>query len=224
MSPVLHVLSDRQRHTLPLEVALVAAARGGADVLQIREKKAPAKEIFELVQKIQWRVRELSLPTKIFVNDRVDVALATEADGVHLAAKSLPVKVAVAIRDRSGWQGKIGCSVHTLEEALQAELEGADYVTFGHIYASESHPGQPPRGLFALQKIVQSVSIPVIAIGGIESTNLEPVLTTGCNGVAVIGAVLHHVDPEGAARRLIRKLRPDNSTQGGENNRVDVKL
>jgi thiamine-phosphate pyrophosphorylase len=187
---------------------LLAAARGGADVLQIREKELPAKETFDLVQKIQWRLRELELPTQVFVNDRMDVALATGADGVHLPAKSIPVRAAVTIRAQSGWQGQIGCSVHTLDEALEAELEGADYVTFGPIYASGTHLGQPPRGLHALQKIVESISIPVVAIGGIEISNLKPVLATGCDGVAVIGAVLLHADPEGAARHLIEKLQP----------------
>jgi thiamine-phosphate pyrophosphorylase len=142
----------------------------------------------------------------LFVNDRVDVAMAVGASGVHLAAKSLPIPAVKQLVARASWPGLVGCSVHSLEAALVAAAAGADYITFGHVYASESHPGLPPRGVRELARIVEAVEIPVIAIGGIDASNVEPVLETGCAGVAVIGAVLGQDDPQRAAHRLKERM------------------
>jgi thiamine-phosphate pyrophosphorylase len=140
------------------------------------------------------------------VNDRLDVALAAGADGVHLAAQSLPVSEAGLLA-----QGKllIGRSVHSLEDAVQAAKAGADYVTFGHVFPTNTHPGLPPRGLHQLEEIVHKVEVPVLAIGGITTDNLDEVLATGCAGVAVISAILSASDPCQAARNL--RLALDNS-------------
>lgn len=203
--PVLHVISDRQRHQIPLLDALVGAAKGGADVIQIREKKAPASETFELVSQLHTAFTHFdgsNWRPSLFVNDRADIAIASDLSGVHLAAKSLPIGVVSALRHRSQWRGLIGCSVHALDEAKRAEEAGADYVTFGHIFASESHPNLQPRGIQALHRVVDALSIPVVAIGGIDKLNIVPVLETGCSGVAVIGAVLDAADPEAATRSL----------------------
>ncbi len=203
MSVVLHVISDRKRHTLSLFDALLESARGGADVIQIREKKAPSADIYHLCTSISQAFAREELHTQLFVNDRVDVALCTPTAGVHLAAKSLPISQVAKLRSRNGWQGRIGCSVHSLEEAQQAQQAGADYVTFGHIFASSSHIGLPPKGIHALAQIVDALSIPVIAIGGIDATNVQTVTATGCSGIAVIGAVLESDQP-GAATQTIK--------------------
>jgi thiamine-phosphate diphosphorylase len=202
MGAVLHVISDRARHRLPLLEALALAGQGGADVIQIREKKAPAAETYSMAVELQQMLSEPPHRPAIFVNDRVDIALAMPLDGVHLAGKSLPLPVVCQLRERAHWSGQIGISIHSLEEALAAEQAGADYITFGHIFASESHAGLPPRGLYALRRVVEAVSIPVIAIGGIDRTNIHPVLDTGCSGIAVIGAVLNAEDPLEETRRL----------------------
>lgn len=202
MSAVLHVISDRNRHRLPLLQTLVEAAKGGADVIQIREKKAPASETYALVRQLQAHLSNEGILSTIFANDRTDIAIAANLGGVHLAAKSLPIAVVHKLRSLAGWKGLIGCSAHALDEAIQAEQAGADYVTFGHIFASESHPGLPPRGLNALRRVVEALSIPVIAIGGIHQGNVGAVLATGCSGIAVIGAVLNADDAQDAARNL----------------------
>ena len=207
MNAVLHVISDRTRHRLPLLDSLVEAAKGGADVIQVREKKAPASETYRLVRQLQDRLSAQKLSAGVFVNDRIDLAISADLAGVHLAAKSLPVRAAAGLRSRAGWSGRIGCSVHSLEEAVEAERAGADYVTYGHIFASDSHPGLPPRGLGALRRAVQALSIPVIAIGGIGPDNAGAVLDTGCSGVAVIGAVLGADNPREAAGALKRAMR-----------------
>ncbi|WP_284285927.1 thiamine phosphate synthase [Alicyclobacillus fastidiosus] len=165
-------------------------------------KKAPASETYGLVRELQQICTEERLSSRIFVNDRVDIALSTDVAGVHLAAKSLPIPAVAQLRRQTGWHGLIGCSVHALDEAIRAERAGADYVTFGHVFASESHPGLPPRGLYALRRVAEALSIPVIAIGGIDKTNVGAVLETGCSGVAVIGSVLNAEDPLDAVKCL----------------------
>ena len=140
---------------------------------------------------------------RLAINDRLDVALAVGAGGVHLAGQSLPV--AEAVRVAAG-RLLVGRSVHDLEEARRAADDGADYLTFGHVFPTQSHPGVPPRGLAQLAEIVEAVQVPVLAIGGISSANLDQVLATGCAGIAVISAVLADAHPQAAAARLRQAL------------------
>ena len=199
---VLHVLSDRQRQTGPLERTLADAVAGGADIVQVRDKRAPAADVFALCTAVGALLAKEQLLGRVFVNDRLDVALAANLAGVHLAARSLPVAAVCAVRGRAHWQGLVGVSVHSVEEAVAAEAQGADYVTYGHIYASESHRTEAPRGVRSLARLVDAVRLPVIAIGGVDSTNIDPVLDTGCAGVAVIGAILETPEPRRAAMAL----------------------
>ncbi len=206
MAAVLCVISDRQNLKIPLSEALCQAAKGGADVIQIRDKKLPASEIFAICSSLWSKIENLQHAPELFVNDRVDIAIASHLGGVHLAAKSLPIRVAKSVLREANWQGTVGVSVHSLDEAVTAEEHGADYITYGHIFASESHRGEPPRGLSALARIVDAVNIPVIAIGGIQVQNIGPVLSTGCSGVAVIGAVMHQDYPYDAVQKLKEQI------------------
>ncbi|MCF8564023.1 thiamine phosphate synthase [Alicyclobacillus tolerans] len=206
MKAVLHVISDRQRHRLPLLKALLEAARGGADVLQVREKKAPAQEIYQFCSELTEACMRENISVQVLVNDRVDVALASHSAGVHLAGKSLPVSAVRSLFKRAHYPGLVGCSVHSYDAAKEAEKAGADYITFGHVFASESHRGQPPRGVYELARIVDDVDVPVIAIGGIDRDNVLPVLETGCSGIAVIGAVLDQDSPCDAALRIREQM------------------
>ncbi len=178
-----------------------AALRGGVDRVQIREKDGPARNLYETVLRIIPAAQGTG--AGVLVNDRVDVALATGADGVHLAAKSLPPYVA---RELVGERKVVGVSVHGLDEALHAAWEGADYVTFGHVYPTASKPGLPPRGLRELAEVVESVEVPVLAIGGIDRSNVVEVLRTGASGVCVVSAILAAPDPEKAARELREEI------------------
>lgn len=173
-----------------------AALRGGVDFVQVREKTGSARNLYETILEILPHA--LKVGAGMLVNDRVDVALATGAEGVHLAAKSLPPRVArELIGDRL-----LGISVHSLAEAREAVDGGADYVTFGHVYPTSSKRGLPPRGLIELAKIVESVDAPVLAVGGIDSSNVLEVLKTGVSGISVISTILAAPDPEKAAREL----------------------
>ncbi len=178
-----------------------AALRGGIDWVQLRDKAAPARETFEATRAIATHTRRAG--AGLLVNDRLDVAMAAGADGVHLAAKSLPPDAARALL---GEGPLLGISVHELGEAREAVEAGVDYVTFGHVYPTSSKPGLPPRGILELAEIVESVEVPVLAVGGIDTRNVREVLKTGCAGVAVISAIGGAPDPEPAARRFRRAL------------------
>jgi thiamine-phosphate diphosphorylase len=204
----LHVITDGQRQVEELRLIVGKAVEGGADVIQLRYKSAPALDLFTLGSAIHPEIQEAG--ARLLINDRVDVALALNAAGVHLAAKSLPVNAVRPLFERMNAAEDsctlIGCSVHSIEEAQHAERMGASYVTYGHVYQTNSKPGLPPRGIDALQRVVNSVNIPVLAIGGITLQNIDEVLATGVAGIAVIGAVMADEHPEEASRAMREKM------------------
>lgn len=152
-----------------------AAIHSGVDIIQVREKDLDARALYELVCRI--RDAAAGTTTKIVVNDRLDIALAANLDGVHLPANGLPAsRVRPLVR-------LLGCSTHTIEEAAQAEREGADFVIFGAVFDT---PGKNPVGLDALRKVCAGVKIPVLAIGGITHDNTSQVLDAGASGIAAI--------------------------------------
>src|SRR5205085_7683055 len=132
--------------------------------------------------------------------DRVDIAMLSNADGVHLGRDDISIKDA---RKLLGKNKIIGGTAHSLNEALEAEKNGADYIGFGHIYPTNSKLKKTkPKGLALLAKVCEAVKIPVIAIGGISIENAKEVLNTGVHGVAIIGSVVKSESPANAARQL----------------------
>jgi thiamine-phosphate pyrophosphorylase len=196
----LHLITDRKQARGEPAKAAISALKGGVDCVQVREKGGPAKNLYDTALEITPHARDSG--ARVLVNDRADVAVACGADGVHLASKSLPPET---VRGMIG--GKLlGVSVHSLEEAQEAVAGGADYVTFGHVYPTSSKPGMQPQGVRQLAGIVEAVEVPVLAIGGIDTANIEEVLTTGASGIAVISAIVAAEDPESEARKLRRAL------------------
>ncbi|MDF2960262.1 MAG: regulatory protein TenI [Paenibacillus sp.] len=183
------------------EVAAIArqCPAGLIDVLHIREKQRGARELAEWYETLQ----PLLADTAVYMNDRLDAALAVGAPGVQLAYSSLSVAQSRRILPASV---RIGCSVHSAAEGAAAAEQGADYVLYGHIFDSNSKPGLPPRGTAALAEVVEACPVPVIAIGGIEPDNVDEVLSSGCSGIAVLSAVLLHPDPSGQAVRFHEAL------------------
>ncbi|OXM84412.1 thiamine phosphate synthase [Paenibacillus rigui] len=190
----LHVITTGKQELPQLKELFEGCPTELIDVLHIREKQRGAREVAE------WYLGlEPYFPlSSIYINDRLDAALAVGAPGVQLGYTSLSVRASRGLLP-SGV--RIGCSVHSREEAAQAVEEGPDYVLFGHIFASGSKPGLEPRGLDALEAIVQACPLPVIAIGGMEPERVEEVAATGCAGIAVLSSILLHDRP---AEQIVR--------------------
>jgi thiamine-phosphate pyrophosphorylase len=193
----LHLVTEPRHSSAELISAVARAAAGGLDWVQLRDKGASALAMHAQARQLVEVVRAHG--ARLAINDRLDVALAVGADAVHLAGQSLPVAAAVSV---GGGRLLVGRSVHSRAEAVAAAADGADYLTFGHVFPTSSHPGLPPRGLAELREIVAAVEVPVLAIGGITADNLSAVLATGCAGIAVISSILAQPDPRAAAARL----------------------
>lgn len=188
-----HAITTGKQHNDQL-VNILQEIHPYLDYIHLREKAKSAKELIELIHMLANRNIPLS---KLVLNDRVDVAALSGVKGVQLAYDSLPVQL---VKHKFS-DLMVGRSVHSLEEALIAEREGADYVLFGHVYSSQSKQGVTPRGLPSLIEIKQSVSIPVIAIGGITPENYTSVLETGVAGIAIMSGVFEASDPLAAIKR-----------------------
>jgi thiamine-phosphate pyrophosphorylase len=176
---------------------------GGVGAIQLREKDFAGQQLFQLAEK----ARDLCARyhAAFFINDRIDVALAVEADGVQLGKTSLPVEAA---RTLLGPLRTIGASTHSLEEVQEAERSGADFVLFGPVYFTVSKAAfGPPQGVAALRKIVENTPLPVYAIGGIKPENIREVMATGARGISLISAVLAAADPKLASSAMQKMLR-----------------
>ncbi|MGC8983525.1 MAG: thiamine phosphate synthase [Desulfurococcaceae archaeon] len=174
------------------------ALRGGATSIQLRLKESPAREMVEVGRVVRRLTREYG--ALYFVDDRLDVALVTDADGVQLGPEDIPIRAAREAAPNL----IIGASVYSLEEALRAEEEGADFLGAGSVYPTASKPGVRVIGVEGLRRIVESVKIPVVAIGGISRDNAREVLRTGVAGIAVISAVMGADDVYKATLELRR--------------------
>ena len=193
----LHLVTDRSLCTeTSLEDAVARAVEGGVEVVHLREKDLPPKEFYSLAAGL----RKVTLGRALLIiNDRIDIALAISADGVHLPGDSVPTYVAKKLgADRL----IVGRSVHSVKEALEAEAEEADYVILGTIYKTASHPGLKSAGLGLVREVREAVGLPVYAIGGIDASNAAEVIAAGADGIAVIRAILGAKGPRAAARDL----------------------
>ncbi len=177
------------------------AVEGGATMVQVREKDMPGGLLLALVRELLGCVGKRAL---VVVNERIDVALAAGAQGVHLGEAALPVAEA---RGLAGDRMLVGRSVHDVESAVEAQEEGADYLIVGTLFPTRSKPGKEPEGLEVLRRIAAAVRIPILGIGGIAPGNVGQVMRSGAAGVAVITSVLAAADPRDAARRLSASMR-----------------
>ena len=162
--PQLHLITPPDLAPLDVVRRVERAVPHGVDAVHLRLPGASAREVYDLSMVLQPLMLEFG--TRLVVNDRVDVALAVNAWGVQLGARSLPVP---AVRRVLGASAPVGASVHDVEEARNAESMGASWLVFGHVYETGSHPGEAPRGLGLLREVSMAVDVPVIAIGGISA-------------------------------------------------------
>ena len=195
------VVTDRHAATGSLADAITAALLGGATVIQLREKDLGARELLELASPLRRLTSDMG--RLLVVNDRIDVALAADADGVHLGWRSLPVDRARAIL---GADRLIGVSVHEIDEARRVAEDGADYVVFGPVFPTPSKEGiLEPRGLDSVRAVADAIRpVPLIAIGGLDAGRTMAARRAGAAGVAVIRAVLASPDPTAAAQDIAR--------------------
>ena len=191
----------------PTTAIVEAAIAGGVDVVQLREKGRPIRERYELATTLRERTAEAGLP--LIVNDRVDLAMAIDADGVHLGQSDLPVTCARELLDDDAI---VGCSAATVDEAIAAERDGADYLGTGSVYGTTSKDVEPDRdgiGPEGIAAVVEAVSIPVIAIGGITHENASAVVDAGATGVAVVSEITMAEDPTVATETLREAVTKD---------------
>ena len=172
--------------------------RGGAKAIQLRDKLHSRKELLPIAQQLGALCAEHNV--LFIVNDYLDLALAVDADGLHLGQNDLPISVA---RKLLPIDKILGCSATTVDQAIAAESEGADYIAAGSIYPTSSKETAEVVGLERLRQIRQAVSLPLIAIGGINKDNVAEVVDAGADSVAVISAILQAEDIEEAARQII---------------------
>lgn len=203
LSSRLFVVTDRQqtkgRPLVPLLQRMLSVA---APAIQLRERDLPVRELVALARDVQALMALHQ--SQLLINDRIDVALALEGVGVHLRSNSLPVSVA---RQVLGPDRLLGISVHGVEEAVQAEAQGADYVILGPIYETPSKQAfGPPLGLQTLEKACRSVRLPIVGIGGVTAARAREMRQAGAFGVAVITAILSAADVESATRELLEAV------------------
>ena len=184
----------------PTTEVVAAALEGGVDVVQLRDKATSARERYETGLRVRELTTEAGVP--LIVNDRIDLAAAVDADGVHLGQSDLPVAVA---REQLGEDAVVGVSASTVEQAEAAEAAGADYLGVGAVYGTDSKDVSGDRDGIKTERIAavaDAVSIPVIGIGGIDASNAAPVVGAGATGVAALSAITAAEDPEAATAAI----------------------
>jgi thiamine-phosphate pyrophosphorylase len=199
----LTLVTDRtQTRGRDLAAVVAECLAAGLPAVQAREKDLGAAELAELCRRLRALTHDTA--ARLIVNDRVDVALAVGADGVQRTHASLPVD---HIRRIAGTRLRIGASVHSLEEGVDAEVRGADWIVFGPVYDTPSkRRWGAPQGLDRLAKLAAAVRIPVLAIGGISPERVAAVRAAGAAGVAAIAAILDTDSPADATRRFLEAL------------------
>lgn len=191
----LQYVSHRLR---PLDRSLptiTAALDAGADSVQLRDEPSSIRAALQAMKSSDHLLRD-----RVAINGQPAVAGTFGMPWLHLPSSWLEGTPPF------GKFQRVGLSVHSFDEAVEADSIGADYVTFGHVFTTQSHPGEPPRGLEALADIVERLTIPVLAIGGITAANVGEVLATGCAGVVVMSAIADQADPAAATRHLLETI------------------
>lgn len=212
MDPTLYVILDRAAaRGRPLEEILDATIVGGCRMVQLREKEWPSGRLLPLAARLRARCREASVT--FIVNDRVDLALVLDADGVHLGQDDLPVRAARPLLRR----GMIlGVSTHSVAQARAARDDGADYVAVGSMFPTGTKPDFELVGPGLIRTLRPEIGVPLIGIGGITVENVREVIRAGAGGVAVISAVCGAPDPLLATRRFLDAIRAAHDLTGLE--------
>jgi len=200
--PGLYVILDRQflagRDELDIAGQII---EGGARVIQLRDKQSKKGELLLVAQKLKELCSQADV--LFIINDYLDLAMAVDADGLHIGQEDLPLPV---IRRELPIDKIVGCSVTTLSQATKARDEGADYIAIGSIFPTATKKGATVVGVDMLKELKRTISTPLVAIGGINQNNIGEVVSAGADAVAVISAVLGEKDVRGAVQKLVAKI------------------
>lgn len=177
------------------------ACRSGVTLVQLREKECSTREYYELAHKVKTITDRYQIP--LIIDDRVDICLAVDASGVHIGADELPVEV---VRNMIGNDKILGVTAKTVERALEAEKHGADYLGVGAIYPTTTKVITQPTSIATLKDIAATVSIPIVAIGGIKEDNMEPLEGTGIAGVAIVSEIMKADNIQEKCQSLRKKV------------------
>jgi thiamine-phosphate pyrophosphorylase len=200
----LYLITDRKLFNgqCQMYLALETALEAGVKLVQLREKDLSVRELLDTAGWVRELTREYG--ARLMINDRVDIALSIGADGVHLGQAGMP---AYAVRKIMGSKFLIGVSAHSIDEAVKAEEEGADFIALGPVYETPSKSGHGnPIGIRTLRKAKSHVSAPVFAIGGMKPDKVKEVREAGAHGIAVISAILASRDVKLSTKEFLRVL------------------
>ncbi|NVO00699.1 MAG: thiamine phosphate synthase [Geobacteraceae bacterium] len=199
----LYLITDRnQTGSLRLLDVVDDALKGGVRGIQLREKDLSSRELYELAYDLRKLTAKYN--ARLIINDRIDIALAVDADGVHLGYNSMPIHRA---RKLLGSSRLIGLSCHNQVNAIMAQENGADFITFGPVYYTPSKANYgKPVGVDKLETVCHLLDIPVFALGGIKENNIDEVLAAGASGIALVSAIIASDDPAATAKEMISML------------------
>lgn len=196
----LYLVTDRELMSCEtIEESVALAIEGGASVVQLREKKCTSREFYELAVRVKRITEPRNVP--LIINDRIDIALAANADGVHLGQRDIPCREA---RKILGADKIIGVSAALPEEAAKAQADGADYLGVGAVFSTQTKTNTRPVTAEIIKQIRAAVTIPFVVIGGVNSENIRSLYGLGINGAAVVSAVVSQPDITAAAREMRR--------------------
>lgn len=194
----LYLVTDENDDVEKFLKTIEDAINGGVSVVQIREKTKDTLDFYNLALKVKEITTEYNVP--LIINDRVDVALAIDADGVHIGQSDMPCDVT---RKLVGPNKIVGVSAATIDEAKKAEKDGADYIGTGAVFPTATKDDAPKITKMDLKEIVESINIPVVAIGGITLDNAPELTNTGIKGLSVVSAIMSSDNPRESAEKLL---------------------
>ena len=195
----LYLVTDKSDDVEKFLMTIEEAIKGGVSVVQIREKTADTLDFYNLALKVKEITEKHNVP--LIINDRVDVALAVDAEGVHVGQSDMPCDVTRAL---VGPDKIVGVSTATIEEARKAESDGADYIGAGAVFPTATKDDAPKITKKDLKEIVESISIPVVAIGGITLNNAHELNDTGIAGLSVVSAIMSSENPKKSSEELLK--------------------
>jgi len=203
----LYLVTDRGlTKNRPLETLIKEAIEGGVSMVQIREKDSSSLEFYELALRIKSILAPYQIP--LIINDRLDIALAVDADGLHIGQSDLPYAIA---RNLLGQDKIIGLSVENLQQAKAANALDVDYIGLSPVfYTDTKNDIAPALGLDGIKEIAKISSYRMVGIGGINTSNASDIISSGAEGIAVVSAILSHEDPKKAAMELKKCVRKNN--------------